>query len=193
DNRLFYKEATANVTFESYLEGALHTVRVRGGYRSYNDGFPSEDGYYADVTGRFSFPNLFSSGTLMIVSPWYRWSDLAGTGFSTLTPSEQVQPGKYNEFGARIEFYRRVFEWLTIGGGVSLSRRAYASSLDLDTMTTTKRRDVMLSPHATLLFHNVMGYQTDLRADYRFEHNDSNVAVRDYENHIATLMMVSRF
>jgi hypothetical protein len=130
---------------------------------------------------------------LMIVSPWYRWSDLAGTGFSTLTPSEQVQPGKYNEFGGRIELYRRMFEWLTIGGGVSLSRRAYASSFDFFTPTTTKRRDVMLSPYATLIFHNVMGYQTDLRAEYRFEHNDSNVAVRDYENHIATLMMVSRF
>jgi len=69
DHRLFYKEATANVTFESYLEGALHSVRVRSGYRSYNDGFPSDDGFYADVTGKFSFPNAFNSGALMIVTP----------------------------------------------------------------------------------------------------------------------------
>jgi hypothetical protein len=63
----------------------------------------------------------------------------------------------------------------------------------VDSDDTTKRRDLMLTPSATLIFHNVAGYQTDLRADYRFEHNDSNVAVRDYENHIATLMLVSRF
>jgi hypothetical protein len=193
DHRLFYKEATANVTFESYLEGALHSVRVRSGYRSYNDGFPSDDGFYADVTGKFSFPNAFNSGTLMIVTPWYRWSDIGGTGFSVFTPSEQVQPGKYREYGGRIEFYRRIFEWLTVGGGVSLSHRDYASSFDLATLTTSKRRDVMLAPHAALIFHNVIGYQTDLRFDYRFEHNDSNNALRDFENHIASMMLVSRF
>jgi hypothetical protein len=193
DNRLFYKEATANLTFESYLEGALHTVRVRSGYRSYNDGFPSDDGFYADITGRFSFPNIFNSGTLMVVSPWYRWSDIGGTGFSLLTPSETVQPGKYNEVGGRVEFYRRVFDWLTVGAGVAVSHRGYAQSFDTFAFTSTKRRDLMVTPSATMIFHNVAGYQTDLRADYRFEHNDSNVAVRDYENHIATLMLVSRF
>jgi hypothetical protein len=193
DHRMFYKEATANVTFESYLEGAFHTVRIRSGYRSYDDHFPSGDGFYADVTGRFSFPNLFNSGTLMVVSPWYRWSGIGGVGFSTLLASEQVQPGKYREYGGRIEFYRRVFEWLTIGGGVAVSHRDYAPSTDLAIPLTMTRRDVMLTPSATLIFHNIVGYQTDLRADYRFEHNDSNNALRDYENHIATLMLVSRF
>jgi len=51
----------------------------------------------------------------------------------------------------------------------------------------------MLTPHAALIFHNVMGYQTDLRLDYRFENNDSNSALRDFENHIASMMLVSRF
>ena len=193
DHQMFYKEATANVTFESYLEGAFHTVRIRSGYRSYNGGFPSNDGFYADVTGKFSFQNIFNSGTLMIVSPWYRWSGIGGTGFSTLLTSEQVQPGKYSEYGGRIEFYRRVFEWLTIGGGFAVSHRDYAQSIDLAIPMTMNRRDVTLTPSATLIFHNVVGYQTDLRADYRFEHNDSNNALRDYENHIATLMFVSRF
>ena len=193
DRRLFYKEATANVTFESYLEGALHSVRVRSGYRSYNDGFPSDDGFYADVTGKFSFPNVFNSGALMIVTPWYRWSDIGGTGFSILTPTEQVQPGKYGEYGGRIEFYLRIFEWLTVGAGVSASHRDYASSFDVLTLTTSKRRDFTLAPHAALIFHNVMGYQTDLRLDYRFENNDSNSALRDFENHIASMMLVSRF
>jgi hypothetical protein len=129
----------------------------------------------------------------MIVSPWYRWSGIGGTGFSTLLASEQVQPGKYSEYGGRIEFYRRVFEWLTIGGGFAVSHRDYAQSIDLAIPMTMNRRDVTLTPSATLIFHNVVGYQTDLRADYRFEHNDSNNALRDYENHIATLMLVSRF
>src|SRR5690606_19137283 len=35
DHRFFYKEATAHLTFESFIEGAYHSVRVRGGYRDY--------------------------------------------------------------------------------------------------------------------------------------------------------------
>jgi hypothetical protein len=46
---------------------------------------------------------------------------------------------------------------------------------------------------ATVIFHNVMNYQTDLRAEYRYEHNDSNNPVRDYKNHIVNLMLVARF
>lgn len=193
DHKLFYNEATANVTFESYLEGAYHSVRVRTGYRSYNDGFPSDDGFYADITGRFSFANILGTGDVVSLSPWYRWSDIGGTGFSVFTPTEQVQPGRYNEFGGRIEYLRRMAEWLTMGGGIWASNRRYANSFDVFTMTDTRRRDVLYSPFATVIFHGVMGLQTDLRAQYRFEHNDSNVAVRDYEAHIGTLMLVSRF
>jgi hypothetical protein len=193
DHKLFYNEATANILFESYLDGAFHTVRVRTGYRSYNDGFPSKDGFFADITGRFSLVNVLGTGDVVSLSPWYRWSDVGGTGFSVFTPTEQVQPGRYNEFGGRIEYLRRMAEWLTVGGGVWASDRRYANSFDVVTLTDTRRRDVLVSPFATVIFHGVMGYQTDLRAQYRFEHNDSNVAFRDYEAHIATLMLVSRF
>jgi len=193
DHRLFYKEATANVTFESYLEGAFHYVRVRTGYRSYNDGFPSDDGFYADITGRFSFANFAGSGGVLVLSPWYRWSDFGGSGFSVFAPSEQVQPGRYTEYGGRIEYYRRMAEWLSIGGGIWASDRHYARSSDFFTSASSRRRDILYSPYATLIFHNVIGYQTDLRAQYRFEHNDSNAAMRDYENHIGTLVLVSRF
>jgi hypothetical protein len=193
DNRLYYSEAIANVTFESYLEGAYHTVRVRTGYRDFNSGFSSGDGMYADVIGRFSFADLLGPETIVSFSPWYRWSDFGGTGFSLLIPTEQVQPGKYNEYGARIEFNKRLLDWLSFGAGVSVSQRDYAAGFDFLALVTTNRRDVMIAPHATLTFHKVMGEQTDLRLHYRYEHNDSNVAVRDFENHISTLMLVSRF
>jgi hypothetical protein len=195
DHRLFYSEAIANLTFESYLEGAFHTVRVRGGYRSYNDFFPSDSGFFADVTGKFSFPNVAGSNDIFIVSPWFRWSGIDGTGFSTFTPTEQVQPGRYTEYGGRLEYYRRIVDWLTVGGSISVSQRDYARSIDFAFFppAAVDRRDLTVVPGATMIFHRVGGYQSDLRVDYRYEHNNSNVAVRDYVNHLTTLMLVSRF
>jgi hypothetical protein len=193
DNRLYYSEAIANVTFESYLEGAYHTVRFRTGYRDFNNLISSGDGMYADVIGRFSFADALGPNTTVSFSPWYRWSDFGGTGFSLLIPTEQVQPGKYHEFGARLDFYKRLLDWLSFGVGISASQRDYAKGFDFGLLVVTDRRDVMIAPHATLIFHKVAGEQTDLRLHYRYEHNDSSVAVRDYENHIATMMLVSRF
>jgi len=192
DHRHLFNEVTANLTFESYLEGAYYTVRARGGYRAYNDFFPSDEGAFADITGKFSFPNVLGPGDIFIVTPWFRWSDIGGTGFSLLTPSEQVQPGRFTEYGGKVEYYRRVLEQVSVGGSIAVSRRSYDPTFDLDLGTVVDRRDVTIVPGATVIFHHVMGYQTDLRADYRFERNDSNLATRDYDNHIATLMLVSR-
>lgn len=193
DERLYYKEALANLTFESTVEGAYYSVRFRTGYRDFNSGFKTGDGLYADVTGRFSFADVFGSGTNVVFSPWYRWSDFGGTGFSVLLPNEQVQPGRYGEYGARIEFNRRLLDWLSLGVGISASQRDYARGFDVVAGVFTNRRDVMIVPHATLTFHQVAGERADLRVHYRFEHNDSNVAVRDYENHRGSVTLISRF
>jgi hypothetical protein len=109
------------------------------------------------------------------------------------TPTEQVQPGRFIEYGGRLEYYHRVLEWLTVGANIALSQRDYARTFDLAGLgTIVDRRDVLLVPGATVVFHHVWGYQTDLRVDYRYERNNSNLAVRNYENHVATLMFVSR-
>ncbi len=86
-----------------------------------------------------------------------------------------------------------MLDWLTIGGGIAASQRDYAESRDIVTFFSTKREDVLIMPTATMIFHNVAGYQTDLRLEYRYEHNDSNVFLRSYENHIATMMLQARF
>jgi hypothetical protein len=192
DHGYFFSEATANLTFESYLEGAYRTVHVRGGYRSFGSGFPSDDGPFVDVLGKFSFPNVASQSDVFIFSPWFRWSSIGGTGFSVFIPTEQVQPGRFVEFGARIEYYRRILEGVTIGANVAVSRRDYATAFDTTLLTNIDRRDVLVSPGATIVFHHVWGYQTDLRIDYRFEQNDSNAFMRSFNNHIATAMIVSR-
>lgn len=193
DDRIFYKEALASVIFESFLEGAFHTVRLRAAYRDYNDGFASTDGMYADIVGRFSFADWLGPNTTVSFSPWYRWSDVGGTSFSILVPQDQIQPGRYTEFGGRVDAYKRMLDWLSFGVGISASRRDYEPGFNVFTLANVDRRDVLISPHATMIFHKVLGEQNDVRLQYRYEHNDSTFALRDYENHIATMVMISRF
>ncbi|HEY7457440.1 MAG TPA: tetratricopeptide repeat protein [Xanthobacteraceae bacterium] len=192
DHRLFFSEAIANLTFETYLEGAYQTVNVRGGYRSFDDFFPSDNGFFVDVLGKFAYPNIVSQSDIFVVSSWFRWSNVGGTGFSIFTPTEQVQPGRFIEYGGKLEYYHRILEWLTVGANISVSQRDYARTFDVGLGTSVNRRDVLVAPGATVVFHQVWGHQTDLRVDYRFERNNSNLAARDYDNHIATLMIVAR-
>jgi hypothetical protein len=193
DGRMFYKEALASLVFESFLEGAFHTVRVRAAHRDYSEGFASTSGMYADIVGRFSFADWIGPNSTVSFSPWYRWSDIGGTSFSILVPQDQIQPGRYTEFGARIDAYRRLLEWLSVGVGISASQRDYKPGFDVLALVNVNRRDVTISPHATVIFHKVLGEQNDVRLQYRYEHNDSTFALRDYENHVATMMMISRF
>jgi hypothetical protein len=195
DHRLLYSEAIANVLFEGFVEDTSHSLRVRGGYREYNDFFPSDNGFYVEAVARHALPNVASTNDVLIASPWFRWSDIDGVGFSTLTPTEQVQPGRYIEYGGRLEYYRRLFEWLTVGANISVHQRDYARTVDIDFFPPRPidRRDLMLAPGATVILHHIAGSRADLRIDYRYEHNDSNVAVRDYINHLTTVMLLAKF
>jgi hypothetical protein len=190
DQRFFYSEAIASAQFESYLEGAYQTVRVRGGYRKYNEFFPSDEGFYADVVGRFSFPAVLASNDLFVVNPWFRWSGIGGEGI-TIT-FEQVQPGRYIEYGGRLEYYRRVLEWLTIGGNIGILGRDYAESINLVTLLPSTRHDVTVFPGDSDL-HHVFGHQHDIRVDYRYENNRSSDPFRAYVNHLVSMLYVVRF
>ncbi len=193
DHRRLYSEAITNLTFESFMWSAIQTVRIRSGYRSYDDFFPSDHGFYTDVIGKFSFPKVLASDDVFIISPWFRWSGISGTGFSLINPFEEVQAGKYQEYGGKLEYYKRMLEWLTLGANVSFSQRNYASSQDILTLMTIHRKDLLFSPGATTIFHRFAGFNTDLRIDYRYEHNDSSEAFKDYINHVGTIAATVRF
>jgi len=190
DHRFFYGDANAVLGFETSMAGAPQTVRVRAGFRDYNSFFPSDQGPYADIVGRFLLPNVIASD-LIVVSPWLRWSGINGQGITVTL--EQIQPGKYVEVGGRLEYYHPVLDWLTIGANIEIAHRAYASAIDLITGLPFSRRDVMVTPGATILFRHIMRDQSDIRVDYRFQHNDSNDPLRDFVNHLVTVMFVSRF
>jgi len=191
DHRFFYSEAVAALTFETFFAGATQSLRFRAAYRDYNDFFPSSHGPYGDIVGRLLFPSITGSSDLLVVNSWLRWSDIAGSGI-TIT-FEQLPPGKYVEYGGRLEYYRRVLEWLTIGGSIGILGRDYAESINLVTLLPSTRRDVTVSPGTTVILHYVFGHQHDIRFDYRYEDNRSTDPLRAYVNHLLSMMYLTRF
>jgi len=188
DHRSLYNEGALSLTFESTPQDAVsHTLRLRSGYRVYNDFFPATQGYFAEATLRSVYQNVFVANDVFVFSPWLRSSGIGGTAFSVINPAEEIVPGRYFEYGGKLEYYRRIMANLSLGGYVSLNERRFAVLNDF------RRNDLLLIPGAAAIIHEVFGTKADLRFDYRFEHNNSNDPTQAYPNHILTLLLVARY
>lgn len=189
DNSYYYSEAIAGMQFEGYLQGAYQLMRVRTGYRSFGDQSVSSDGFYADAIARWSVPTVVTDDDVLVLTPHVRWSNIDGIDIGP-DPDDIIKPGRYFAWGGRVDYYWKVEDWLTLGAGLDVTQTLYR---DLYTPDGDKRDDVLIEPIASAVFNRALGMQTDLAFDYRFQWNDSNDADRDFENHIVTARIVTRF
>jgi hypothetical protein len=180
ENRLYFAEALAAVAFEGEFNGAMQTVRLRGGYRDYNDFFPSDNGFFADLTGRLASPNFAGTGGTLVVAPWARWSGIDGEGF--YPDLGTVVPGRYVDVGGRIEHVQPVADRIALAANLEVNKRWYEGG----------RQDLRLSPGAAIIFKNAFAYANDIRLDYQYTDNQSNAFNQDYVNHIVTLQVINR-
>jgi tetratricopeptide (TPR) repeat protein len=191
-SRSYFGEVLGTLTFEGYMEGAYQTVRVRAAFRDYNDFFPSTQGFYYDIIGKFARPNVIAPGDVVVFTPYARLSRIGGTGITVLF--DDVQAGSYFEYGASLGYYRRVLEWLTLGADFLAYQRRYAEAVNLlPPNNITRRRDNLVAPGAVVILHNLIVYQHDFRFDYHWQHNDSTDPTRPYINHLFTAASVARF
>jgi hypothetical protein len=189
DHHFFYSEASASATFEGSFDGALQALRLRAAYRKYDDFFPSSEGFYADIRGRFAALNVLGDGSIAFLSPWVLWSNISGSVINVLVT--ELQPGAYLEWGARLEVYKSLAPWLTVGANVSAARRSYRN--DVVPGTGDTREDIIFIPGATLIFPNLIAAQTDLRLDYKFIDDHSNDPAKRFTDHFVSATVVSRF
>ena len=139
DHRFYYGEGAASGLFESNTGGVYRSVLLRGAYRSYNDFFPSSEGFYVEARSRVAVPNVLGIGSVIIVSPFVLWSDISGSA-SVVTPIiTDLQPGAYVEFGGRTDLIKTLTNWLVVGVNIAVSQREYRN--DIVTTTLEKRRD----------------------------------------------------
>jgi hypothetical protein len=188
DGHYFYGDVNVSATFEGYLNGACEWTKLRAGYRDFDPFFTSDSGFYADFTGKFSKSDVIAPDDLISVAPWLRWSGISGTEVNNIF--KEFSPGRYVQGGVKVEYDKVVADWLTVGASIAVSDRYF--SVDLDPASGDNRQDLLVSPGATLLFADLFGAQSDLRVDYRYDHNDSNDDTHAFDNHSVTVAVVNR-
>jgi hypothetical protein len=188
DNEYYYSEAIAGMQFEGYLQGAYQLMRLRAGYRNFGDQSISTDGFYADAVARWAIPAVVTLDDVFVITPHARWSGIDGIDIGP--GPDDIKPGNYFSWGGRVEYFTKVADWLTLGGGVDVTQTLYRNLFAPD---GSKRDDIMIEPLASAVFNRALGMQTDLALDYRFQWNQSNDASRDFENHILSARVVTRF
>lgn len=197
DHHYFYSEAFASALFEG-SEGVMnYTVRYRIGYREYDDFFPSTNGGFADITGKFIFPGVILKDDLFVFSPWWRWSGVdAVSNISLLVSPDDFLTGRYNEVGGRVEYFKPITDSVVAGINFSALKRFYAQAVDNSGFppVTVDRRDYIYAPGLSLIFRNpYVTSQSSVRLDYRYERDDSNVSLGSYTNHIGTITFFNRY
>jgi tetratricopeptide (TPR) repeat protein len=183
DGKTYYWDANATALFEGYLNGAYQWVRLRAGYREYDPSFTSNAGSYADISAKFSAVDVFHEGDVLSVSPWYRWSGIDGTPDNG---DDDFATGLYREGGATFEYWKKFSDVFGAAVNLKVSDRVY------DDIGGGSRHDWLVSPGASIVFSNVFGPQTDLRFDYKYEWNRSNMDAHTWENQAATVAVVIR-
>jgi hypothetical protein len=187
DHKLYYKEATFGTTLEGLFGGAYETFRLRGGVRHYGSFFTADKGYYADASAKFAMPHIFNDRDLFVASPWLRWSGING-GVTTLNLDE-IQPGRYREFGTGVDYYMSVLNDLVLGTGVTAHERYYSSVL----ASGSKRQDTYIAPEASVTLKDALLFQSDIKLDYAYKINRSNADTGDYHDNVVSLSFIYQF
>ena len=191
DHRFYYGEGSASATLNSSAHGVYRSLSVRGAYRSYDEFFPSDNGFYVETRGKLAVPNVLGSASVAIVSPWAVWSDISGTA-SVVTPViTELQPGAYLEWGSRLDLIKGLTNWLVLGVNIAASKRDYRN--DVVITTGAKREDTIVSPGVSVTFPNLFALQSDLRLDYRYLMDRSNDPTKSFNDHIVTASVIARF
>jgi hypothetical protein len=183
DGRNYYWDANATALFEGYLNGAYQWLRFRAGYRQYDPSFTSGEGGYFDVTGRFAIQDVFHDRDSLSVAPWFRWSGINGLPDNG---SLDFATGLYIEGGANFEYAKAISDTLSASVNVKIGDRLY------NDIGTGSRQDWSVAPGASLVFKNLLGPQGDLRFDYKYEWNNSNMPDHTWQNQSATVAIVFR-
>ena len=217
DDAVIYTEASATITLGTVFQGMTQTVTTSYAARFGTDSsIDYPDSQLVEVLGKFVVASTFTVGDYIYVQPGFRWSDtfdaedataaFAGNatiiGPLTLT-TRDLSPYGYKEWGGRIAYYAPADNrgFVFVGAGISVYQRDFDTdvfdpsllALGAHVSTGEKRSDVYIEPTAHLIFPNLVAPNVDFRADYRLEHNDSNDASRDFDDHVAGVRVVGRY
>lgn len=186
DNQFYYVDANVSATFDSYDEGPFQWLRLRAGYRQYDEDLTSDNGFYLDATARFSEVGVFVDNDAVSFTPIIRWNNVNGVFNDNV---DDFSPGKYVYGGARLAYFLSLNDLVTVGASVGVYDRYFLVD---KAPNGDDRNDVVVIPGVSVLFKNVFGPRTGIRLKYDFEYSDSNDPGEDYDNHVIGLSLISR-
>jgi hypothetical protein len=182
-------EPTAGVMVESEVTGPLKSVTARWGFVGVGRTYSERDGTFVEVYPTLEFRNLGLQRSLTIVTPYWRYNGVIGSGALTETPENEPYPARQHQLGGRVDYFVPILAWLTGNVNFTYEYRHYFERIPLE---TKNRRDHIFAPGAQLIFGSFLENQVDVIASYLFEYRQSNDGNQRYLNHTASVRVVWR-
>jgi hypothetical protein len=190
DQRTFFTEATSGLTLDVEGDLPLKTVSVRWGYQFVGEDFSTRDGTFVEFSPRFVANALLFERSITVVTPYWRYSGVFGSGPPGVDPRREPFPARYHQLGIRGDYFVPIFANITLGiGGIYEYRHYYETVTD----KSKNRRDHVVSPSAQIIVSGLARGQADLIFSYSFEHRSSNDRSQLYDNHTAGAKILWKF
>jgi hypothetical protein len=185
----YFTEYNFGLTVEGRVAGASYWARVRHGYREY-DNNPNlfldpvmEEGSYTELQTGLVKPRLLSERDALLIAPFARWSDIEGDIFSFWI-FDNLAPGQFTEYGVDVNYTYRFNDHVEGSIGALVRERDFEESI---------REDSYVSPQASLVLHDVLPCDCDIRLQYRYRENSTNDESAEYDANQVTLALTTRF
>jgi hypothetical protein len=188
--RTFFVETTAGMTLEFDIVGPLRDVQIRWGYDFVGHAFSTRDATYVDISPRFQFSNILIDKSLTIISPYWRYSGVTGSGPPGVDPRNQPFPARSHQFGLRADYFIQLREWLALDFFVTYEyRHFFETTLD----KAQKRRDHTVVPGVQAIVAGLAKGRADLILHYSYDYRATNDGPQRYQNHTAGVRVLWRF
>ncbi len=178
----YYAEANANADFEARNMAA----RFRAGFRTYDSSLTATSGFFLNASGQYTFPNVIHPGDALSVAPQLRWNGINGVFNNGVS---DFSPGRYLVGKVRFGYDKALSRDINVGASLTLGHRRFLVDV---APGGAMRSDITVTPGASVLFKELLGVQTDVRADYRLEWQRSNDPTKEFANHVLTLALILR-
>lgn len=188
--RTFYTEGTAGLTLEIDSETPLKSVSARWGYQFVGEDFSTRDGTFIEISPRFVVNSLLFERSIAVVTPYWRYNGVFGSGPPGLDPRSEPFPARHHQYGVRGDYFVSLFANVTFGVGAIYEYRHYFETV---ADKSKNRRDHIVSPSAQVIVSGLIEGQADLIFSYSYEHRTSNDRTQLYENHTAGAKILWRF
>ena len=190
DGQNFYGAGDALVTFYSLAGGALRRIDLLFEYDKVSEAFAHRDAYQIALTPQLYWVNQLTDQDIVLLTPFYRYNGVNGTGPPGRGPTSQPFPLESHQFGGRVDYYVTLRPELAFDASFTGYYQPYNEHV---LAGTELRRDRYLSPGAQVILKEFIWKQHDLIFAYQYENNDSNDPTETFDNHILSVRSLWRF